>query len=61
MHENNINFNNKKIKKSTFYKNKKIYSIDDIDVNNILVSKTESNGSKNSFKYVIGCIDNDIT
>ena len=61
MHENNINFNNKKIKKSTFYKNKKIYSIDDIDVNNILVSKTESYGTKNFFKYVIGCIDNDIT
>ena len=31
----------KKIKKSTFYKNKRIYSTDDIDVNNILVSKKE--------------------
>ena len=49
MHENNINFNDKKIKKSTFYKNKKIYSIDDIDVNNILVSKTESYGTKKFF------------
>ena len=35
----NINFNDKKIKKSTFYKNKRIYSTDDINVNNILVSK----------------------
>ena len=35
----NINFNDKKIKKSDFYKNKKLNSIDDIDVNEILVSK----------------------
>ena len=38
----NINFDEKKIKRSTFYKNKKIYSTDDVDVNNILVSKKES-------------------
>ena len=37
----NINFNNIKIRKSTFYKNKKINNIEDIDVNNILVSKKE--------------------
>ena len=35
----NINLNDKKIKKSTFYKNKRIYSTDDINVNNTLVSK----------------------
>ena len=35
----NINFDDKKIKKSSFYKNKKIYSTDDIDVNNILFSE----------------------
>ena len=35
----NINFNDKKIKKSTFYKNKTINDIEDINVNNILVSK----------------------
>ena len=34
----NINSENKKIKKSDFYKNKKIDKIDDIDVNKILVS-----------------------
>ena len=35
-----INFDNKHIKKSDFYnKNKKIFNIDDIDVNKILVSK----------------------
>ena len=36
MNRNNKNFDNKKIKKSNFYnKNKKIFNIDDIDVNNI--------------------------
>ena len=56
----NINFDDKIIKRSTFYKNKKIYSTDDIDVNNILVSKKEPYGNKNSFKYFIGYNDNDI-
>ena len=37
----NITFNDKKIRKSTFYKNKTISNIEDIDVNNILVSKKE--------------------
>ena len=42
MNEHSINFNNKNMKKSDFYnKNKKIFNIDDIDVNNILVSKKE--------------------
>ena len=50
----------KKIKKSIFYKNKKIYSTDDIDVNNILVSKKESYGNKNSLKCFTGYNDNDI-
>ena len=44
----------KKINKSTFYKNKKLFNIRDIDVNNILVSKKESYGTKNSLKYFIG-------
>ena len=35
----NINFDDKKIKKSDFYKNEKAFQIDDIDVNKILVSK----------------------
>ena len=29
----NINFNYKKIRKSTFYKNKKVNCVEDIDVN----------------------------
>ena len=55
----NINFNDKKIRKSSFYKNKKINNIDGIDINNILVSKKELYGNKNSYKYFIGYNDND--
>ena len=55
----NIIFNDKKINKSSFYKNKKLFNIDDIDVNKILVSKKELYGKKNSFKYFIGYNDND--
>ena len=50
----NINFNDKKVKKSSFYKDKKINNVEDIDVNNILVSKKEACGNKNSLKYFIG-------
>ena len=40
MNGNSIDFDNKNIKKSNFYnKNKKIFNIDDTDVNQILVSK----------------------
>ena len=56
----NINFNNKRNKKSDFYKNKKINNIEDINVDNILVSKKEPYSTKNSFKYFIGYNDNDI-
>ena len=60
MSEKNINFSDKKIRKSDFYKNKKINNIEDINVDNILVSKKEPYGTKNSFKYFIGYNDNDI-
>ena len=56
----NISFDDKKIRKSDFYKNKKINKTDFINVNNILVSKKEPRGTKNSFKYFIGYNDNDI-
>ena len=56
-----INFGKKK---SDFYKNKKVAKIvakiDDIDINEILVSKKESYGTKNSFRYFIGYNDNDV-
>ena len=43
-----------------FYKNKKLFKIEDIDITNILVSKRESYGTKNSLKYFIGYNDNDV-
>ena len=55
-----INFDNKKIKKSNFYKDKKINRIDDIDVNKKLVSKKEPYGTNNSLKYFIGYNDHDV-
>ena len=59
MSGNSINFDDKKIKKSDFYsKIKKIFNINDIDVNKILVSKKEKYGKYNSFKYFIGYNDN---
>ena len=45
-----INFDENK--NSEFYKNKKVQSIDDIDVNKILVSRKEPCGQNNSFKYL---------
>ena len=42
----NISFDDKKIKKSDFYKNKKVFQIDYIDVNKIQVSQKEPHGTK---------------
>ena len=47
-----ISFDNKIIKK--------IFQIDDIDANKILVSKKEPYGTKNALKYFIGYNDDDI-
>ena len=55
----NINFNDKKINKSNFYKNKKLFDIDNIDADKILISKKEPHGTNNSYKYYIGYNDND--
>ena len=61
MNGKNINFNDKKNQKSDFYnKNKKIFNIDDIDVNKILVSKKEPYGKNNSLIYFIGYNGNDV-
>ena len=60
MSAKNINFDDKKIKKTEFSRNKKVNSIDEVHVNKILVSKTESYGTKNSFKYFIGYNGNDV-
>ena len=50
----------KKKKKSDFYKNKKAFQIDYIDVDKILVSKKEPYGTKNSLKYFSGYNDNNV-
>ena len=51
----NINkiFDDKKINKSNFYKNKKLFNIYDIHVDKILISKKEPCGKKSSFKYFL--------
>ena len=61
MSGNSVKIEDKKFKKSDFYnKNKKIFNINDIDVNKILVSKKEKYGKYNSFKNFIGYNDNDV-
>ena len=59
---NSINFDDKKIKISRFYKNKnkQIFNIDSIDVDKVLMSKKVSYGKNNSFKYFIGYNDHEI-
>ena len=47
MAENNINFNDRKINKSNFYRTKILFDMDDIDVNKISISKKEPYGKKN--------------
>ena len=46
MSEKTINFNNKKTKKSKFYKTERLFKIDDINIYKILISKRESYGKK---------------
>ena len=60
MGRKNMIFNNKKINKSNFYKNKKLFKIDEIDFDKILVSKKESYATKNLLKYYVGYNDTDI-
>ena len=60
MSRSSINFNDKKIQKNVFYKNKKIFNVNHIDINKILVSKKETYSKYNSFKYFIGYNDNDV-
>ena len=55
-----IIFNDKNINKNNVHKNKKLFKIDDIDINEISVSKKELYGQKSSFKYFIGYKYNDV-
>ena len=49
-----INFDDKKINQSNFYKNKKLFNLHDLDVNKILVSEKESYGTK--ITKILQCI-----
>ena len=61
MSGNSINLDNKKIKKSGFYKkNKRIFNLNNIDVNKTLVSEKEKYSKCNSFKYFFWYTDNDV-
>ena len=60
MSEKTINFGDKKINKKDFYNNKKIFNIEDIDINKILISKPETY-ENNMRKYIIGYGDNTIS
>ena len=51
------NFDDRKIKKNIFYRSRKPFSVNDIDINKILISKEVVCGTKNSLKYFIGYID----
>ena len=55
-----VNFEDKKINKKAFYKNKKSYEVYGIDTEKILVSKKESYGEKGSIKYFVGYNDEDV-
>ena len=62
MNGRKINFDDKKIEKSDFYKNKKAFQLVDInliDDNKILVSKKEPCGTKKALRYIIGYNDNE--
>ena len=57
----NIIFDDKKIySKSNFYKNTKLFSIYDIEVNKILIFKKEPYDKKSSFKCFLGYNDDDV-
>ena len=55
-----INFDDKNINKSSFFKNKKLFSLNDMDVNKILVSRKELYDTKSSSKYFIRYNDGDV-
>ena len=60
MSNKTVIFEDKKINRNNFYKNKILFNIHELDVNKILVSKKESYGRKNSLKYFIGYNDDDV-
>ena len=47
-------------KSTNFDKNKKLFSLNDIDINKILISKKESYGTKKLLNYFIGYNGDDV-
>ena len=66
MNGKNMNFDDKKILKSDFYKNKKVFQIDDIDVDQIFFYtkqkylKKKKKKKKKALIYFIGYNDNGV-
>ena len=60
MTEKSTEFDGKTILKSCFYKNKKLFKIDDINAEKILFTEKEPYGPNKSIKCLIGCNDDDI-
>ena len=59
MNKKSITFDDKKINKSNFHKNKRLFKTDDIDTSKMIVSKKKPYGKKCSFEYFIGYSNND--
>ena len=55
-----IKFGDKEINKSNFYKNKKLFKTEDIDISKILVSKNEPYSKNGSVRYIIEYNDDDV-
>ena len=54
-----IIFDNTKIKKNIFYRSRKPFNLNDIDINRIVISNEVIYGTKNSLEYFIGYFDED--
>ena len=52
-----IDFNDKKNQQKDFHKNKKLFKVNEIDINKILISKLGLYGQNNGKKYIIGYSD----
>ena len=54
------NFQRQKDLKSNFYRNKKLFKIDNINANKILASKNKPYGADKSIKYFVGYDDDHV-
>ena len=59
MAENNITVNDRKINKSNFYRTKRLFKTDDIDVDKALISEQSFMVKKIAFKYFVAYEDHD--